>query len=86
VSSSEIAARYNEVIDRQSAYEMLTQKIVPDKEQDHPVSAPSKAMSSSSITNTLSEVAKNPLVKQVARELTRGIFGVLFGKTPTRRR
>ena len=87
VSSSDIASRYNEVIDRQSAYEMLTKKIeaaVEEDDQEEKVS--NKKEESNSIAETISNVTKNPVFKQVARELTRGIFGVLFGKTPTRRR
>ena len=87
VSSSEIASGYNEVIDRESAYEILTKKLVAVTEHDdHSVVASGKTSESSSISDTISAVVKNPIVKQVARELTRGIFGVLFGKTPTRRR
>jgi DNA helicase HerA-like ATPase len=83
VSASDIAREYNEEVDRQSAYEMLSEKIDmasasdtkgDDKESKH------------SISDTLTAVSKNPVVKQVARELTRGIFGMLFGKSPARRR
>ena len=87
VSSSDIAGRYNEVIDRQSAYEMLTKKIVTTEiEDDQPATGSNKKEEGSSIADTISNVAKNPLVKQVAREITRGIFGVLFGKSTSRRR
>ena len=87
VSSSDISARYNEVIDRQSAYEMLLKKIESATESaDEPNEAEQKKGKSSSIGDTIAAVTKNPIVKQVARELTRGIFGMLFGKTPSRRR
>lgn len=86
VSSSQIASEYNEVIDRQSAYEMLTKKFVPAETAEQENTKAKKQDESSSITETISAVTKNPLVKQVARELTRGIFGVLFGKSTTRRR
>jgi DNA helicase HerA-like ATPase len=86
VSSSGIAAHYNEVIDRQSAYEILTQKIAPATKEAENAPIAAAGSKGTSISDTISEVVKNPLVKQVTRELTRGIFGVLFGKTPTRRR
>src|SRR5205085_11929104 len=87
VSSSSIASEYNEVIDRTSAYEMLTNKIAhPVSEENQQSPASSKNTQSTSISDTIAAVSSNPVVRQVARELTRGIFGVLFGKTSTRRR
>ncbi len=87
VSSSEISGLYNEVIDRQSAYEILTKKIETTETQDNQTTVESnKKEEGNSIVNTISNVSKNPIVKQMAREITRGIFGVLFGKTTSRRR
>ncbi len=87
VASSDIAAHYNEVIDRQSAYEILNKKIATEKsDEDQPAAPAGKDSEGNSIVDTISAVSKNPLVKQVARELTRGVFGMLFGKTTTRRR
>ena len=75
------------MIDRQSAYEMLTKKIVTTEiEDDQHATGSNKKEEGSSIADTISNVAKNPLEKQVAREITRGIFGVLFGKSTSRRR
>jgi hypothetical protein len=34
--------------------------------------------------STFEEVISSPMAKQVGRELVRGVFGVLFGKTPRR--
>jgi DNA helicase HerA-like ATPase len=85
VSDSNIADEYNKVIDRESAYEMLNKKIaaaVEDADIDDKPDAKSKA---SGITETISAVANNPIVKQVARDLTRSVFGMLFGKSSRRR-
>ena len=87
VSSSDISGRYNEVIDRQSAYEMLNKKIESaGSNNNQPAESLGKEKEGNSIVDTISAVSKNPILKQVAMELTRGIFGVLFGKTSTRRR
>ena len=87
VSSSDLAGRYNEVLDRQSAFEMLSKKLETAETEDNvPGGNSQKEKEGNSIINTISAVSKNPIVKQVARELTRGIFGVLFGKSTTRRR
>ncbi len=87
VSSSDLAGRYNEVLDRQSAFERLSKKLETAETEDNvPGGNSQKEKEGNSIINTISAVSKNPIVKQVARELTRGIFGVLFGKSTTRRR
>lgn len=85
VNDSSIARAYNEVIDRNSAYEMLTKKIQPDSAP--PVKTIEKAGKKAEaeeggldISKRIAEVSKNPVVKQVARELTRGLMGMLFGK------
>ncbi|HRG10586.1 MAG TPA: ATPase, partial [Cyclobacteriaceae bacterium] len=36
--------------------------------------------------STLEEVMSSPVSKQIGRELVRGVFGMLFGTTRTRRR
>ncbi len=88
VSDSEIAADYNEVIDRKSAYEMLSGKMeaATEESEDKPVSAKDKEAKESTIMDKISDATKNPMVKTVMREVTRGIFGMLFGKSTTRRR
>ncbi len=85
VASSEIASEYNKVIDRESAYEMLTKKIVAAADSEEPAPTAKGKEESAGISDTIAAVTNNPVVKQVARELTRSIFGMLFGK-PTRRR
>jgi hypothetical protein len=87
ISTSQIANQYNEVINRQSAYEMLSQKIESAVEQeDQPKESNSQKEEGNTLVDRITAVSKNPVVKQVARELTRGIFGMLFGKPATRRR
>ncbi|MBK6988157.1 MAG: DUF853 family protein [Bacteroidia bacterium] len=84
VNNSSIARSYNEEIDRNSAYEMLKNKIQPDSAPPvKTVEKPSKKVGEDGgldISKRIAEVSKNPVVKQVARELTRGLMGMLFGK------
>ncbi len=83
VSSSEIAAQYNEVIDRESAYEMLNKKLTPAiSEKGEPAPSEEKTEKGSSVSETIAAVSKNPIV----RDLARGIFGMFFGGTSTRRK
>ena len=87
VSDSEISDGYNEVIDRKSAYEMLSEKIenAAEEADDKSVSTKGKETKESTIMDKISDATKNPMVKTVMREVTRGIFGMLFGKSSTRR-
>jgi uncharacterized protein len=78
LSESKIADKYNEVINRESAYEILTAKIteaVEEKQQQTP-SKPVKEEPS-----FVEKAMKNPFVKTagntIMRELTRGLLGAL---------
>ncbi|HRH67779.1 MAG TPA: DUF853 family protein [Bacteroidia bacterium] len=90
VRNSSIYREYNDVIDRDSAYEMLTRKIKggeddqdpTDKKEDKQKKAEEKP---STITDKISAVANNSTVRMVLREVSRGLLGALLGKTPRRR-
>jgi uncharacterized protein len=78
---SKIAEKYNEVIDRESAFEILTKKISGEGVAQAPQSTAKKAAQEPSFVE---KAMKNPMVKQVGttivRELTRGLLGALgFG-------
>ncbi|MBP6335219.1 MAG: DUF853 family protein [Bacteroidia bacterium] len=90
VSRSKIAGAYNEVIDRESAYEILKKKLENASDSDRPVEK-SKGKASAEQDQTgigerIEAVTKNPLFKTVARELTRGLLGAIFGGTSKSRR
>ncbi|MBP6456474.1 MAG: DUF853 family protein [Chitinophagaceae bacterium] len=89
VSQSKIAAKYNQVIDSQSAYELLNEKLKEasgDKEEEEKTSSSQKEEKS-----TLESILDNPTARQVGRTaasiLTRTLLGALgLGGTSTRRR
>ena len=92
VSRSTMALKYNEVIDRESAFEMLEERL-KGAEEDAPVKpAPKKETSTTTRReeSTIEKVTKNTMVRQVGntlmRELARGLLGVLGLKSTTRRR
>lgn len=91
VSKSRIIRKYNEVMDRESAYEILTAKIEDAGEDAHRNEMERQKTAGRQRTekSTLEKVADSTLTRQigrtVARELTRGILGVLGVKTTTRR-
>lgn len=88
IDSSKIASRYNEEIDRSSAHEILTEKIkaAQSEEQQEALKAQkekaAKASTRKSAQESLFEkILNSPTTRQigrtVARELTRGLLGVL---------
>ncbi len=88
IKKSELVDKYNSVIDRESAYEILTKKLEQRMEDDlQNKSKPdsSKTKHKKEEKSILEEALKNPMVKTVgrtlARELTRGLLGVLGFKS-----
>ncbi len=78
IANSPLASKYNQAVDRASAFEMLSKKIQskttsPETEEETPTNKNEKS--------TLEEMMNSPLAKQVGRtlvrELTRGLLGVL---------
>jgi hypothetical protein len=70
---SALVRKYNEVVDRESAYEILTAKIQGNSSPASQSGKPEKSV--------LETVMESPITKQigraVARELTRGLLGIL---------
>ncbi len=81
VGSSSIAAKYNEVIDSESAYEILNQKLKSLNENAEEETTPVKKKSTKEEKSTLEKISENTMVRQVGRtvfkEVARGLLGVL---------
>ena len=100
IKSSKLIEKYNETIDRESAYEMLNEKLAEAKLREKETAGRTKTKKSRTPTrkrrvrkqkSTFEEILSSPAAKQVGRtfvrELTRGILGVLgLGGTTRRRR
>lgn len=97
ISRSSIVRKYNQVVDRDSAYEILNEKIQEAQEisarQEADKPAPKAGSSSGRQEKSVFEqVISNPTTRQigrtVARELTRGLLGVLGigGSSSSRRK
>jgi DNA helicase HerA-like ATPase len=88
---SQLSVKYDQAIDRESAYEMLTQKLElaakeqaeADKEAEE--EAPSRRSSGRREPSTFETIMKSPATRTIVQEVTRGILGVL-GISTTRRR
>ncbi|HZG01636.1 MAG TPA: helicase HerA-like domain-containing protein [Chitinophagales bacterium] len=94
VSQSAIATKYNAVVDRRSAYEMLQEKIKSANDNESDSTAERKtARTQKEERSTFEQILKSPVARSigvaVAGALTRGLLGSLGVKTrrtTTRRR
>lgn len=92
VNESVLVKKYGEVIDRESAYEILNSKVKDSQKEDDEQSnskGTTKNKKDKEPENSLENFFKNPIVRQVARTtastLTRGLLGMLMGKGSRRR-
>ena len=94
---SQLIKKYNEEIDRESAYEILTKKIEAAKEEEHRQEMEEQrsrgrktSRRSRREKSTFEQVMDSTTTRQigrtVARELTRGLLGALGLRTTSRRR
>lgn len=83
VSSSTIANKYNEVIDRESAFEILNNKLKAAEEESKEAEEekPQRKTKEKEEKSTLEKLSENTMVRQVGRtvmkEVARGLLGVL---------
>ncbi|NNJ52437.1 MAG: DUF853 family protein [Ignavibacteriaceae bacterium] len=94
--SSKLAGKYNETIDRNSAYEILTEKLRVSQElEDKPIKKSKRTKEStrrtrrkkSTVEKVLTSTTSKQIGRTLAREFMRGILGVLgLGGTTRRRR
>lgn len=86
---SHLVVKYNEPLDRESAHEILTAKLEDAQLDSHREVIKEQRSRARSEKSTLDKVFSNTTTRQigrtVARELTRGLLGVLGVKTTTRR-
>ncbi|MFZ1749703.1 MAG: helicase HerA-like domain-containing protein [Saprospiraceae bacterium] len=97
MGKSRIKKKYDEVINRDSAYEILTGKIedaqseeiqkkLREQEEKAESSAPSKGrQEKSTLEKLLNSTTTRQIGRTIAQNLTRGLLGVLGVKTTTRR-
>jgi DNA helicase HerA-like ATPase len=86
---SEQVRRYAAAVDRESAYEILGQRIAPDataNDNAQPEAAPAPAPSARRSKSKWDDVLRSPVARTVATQVTRGLMGALLGKPPPRRR
>ena len=81
LAASHLMSKYNEAVDRESAYELLTkkleQKAVEQKQEEVKKEEEKQKVIKSKEPSTIDKVSKNPLVKTVVREISRGFLGAI---------
>ncbi len=87
VSRSELKGLYNKEIDRNSAYEILHERMNKEEvnhqaEKEAPQRTQGKQAKEQDV---FGDIMKSPITKTIARELTRGLFGVLGLSTSSRK-
>lgn len=89
ISRSHLAPKYEESFDRESAHEILTSKLEDASSEQHKEIVSKQKAAARKGKSTFEKVLSNPTTRQVgrtvAREITRGILGVLGVPTTTRR-
>jgi uncharacterized protein len=95
IGKSFLIRKYNQEIDRESAHEILTRKMEEAHEEKHQEEMKkqreqaTKAVPSRREKSAVEKIISNPTTRQIgntiARELTRGLLGVLGISTTTRR-
>ena len=89
INHSPLVSKYSEVVDRDSAYEILNAKIEDAQLDSHREVIQQQHTRARQEKSTIEKVLSNTTTRQigrtVARELTRGLLGVLGVKAVTRR-
>jgi DNA helicase HerA-like ATPase len=82
VSNSKLVGKYNQDIDRESAFEMLEKKMIQVEEEQQKATLPKPSLPRTRVKeeeSLIEELSKNTMVRQLGRtifrELTRGILG-----------
>ncbi|HNQ13890.1 MAG TPA: DUF853 family protein [Bacteroidia bacterium] len=89
VKRSTLVKKYNQSIDRESAYELLNAKlksIQEEEEEENTDPESKKGKEETVIGKAVDSTVGRQVMRTVARELTRGLLGVLGIKSSTRRR
>ena len=92
ISSSTLTKKYNQEVDRKSAYEILNEKYAVKESEVEEKDAEEKVTKKSTREekSTFEEAINSPIAKQVGRtlvkEIVRGIMGVLGVSTTQRKR
>ncbi len=84
IKQSELYLKYKDPIDPESAYEILSKRMEQSaKAAETEIVAKASTRKVKEEPSMIAEALSSPLAKQIGRELVRGLFGMLLGKTTT---
>ncbi len=90
IQHSDLIREYNVEMDRESAFEMLQRKLdAPSRTSEEDRRTKDQTTSKNEEESTFEQVLKSPITNMIAREVTRGLLGVLglrSGRTRSRSR
>ena len=89
VRESELIDTYYKTIDRESAHEILMERVdemLEEREKQNTEKSKTTRRSSRVEKSTFEKILTSPVANSIARELTRGILGIFGISTTTRRR
>jgi hypothetical protein len=86
VRQSDVYLKYKDPIDPESAYEILTKRLEEQTRQEAEIKEEAAAAKGNGKQEKgmFEEALASPLAKQIGREVVRGVFGMLFGKSTSR--
>ncbi|MBY0425165.1 MAG: DUF853 domain-containing protein, partial [Cytophagales bacterium] len=89
LSSSSYFDKYNETLDSESAYELLSERLQKQLEEQEEI-AQEKASAKVNLggrkeKSTFEQILASPITKQIGKELVRGMFSMLLGSQGRRR-
>ncbi|MBN8701566.1 MAG: DUF853 family protein [Bacteroidetes bacterium] len=89
IANSDLYKKYQEQLDSRSAHDILTERIAAQNNATSEKTTEQKKEKTKPEKSTMEQVLGSPVTKEIGKSLVRGLFGMLFGKTPrstTRRR
>ena len=83
---TEQVRRYAAAVDRESAYEILGQRLETEKDAEAPAPTPKTPAPERRTQSAWTEALHSPVARTIANQVTRGLMGALLGPPPRRRR
>jgi hypothetical protein len=87
---TELVKRYATTVDRESAYEILANRLEPGESQPQaptaPASKPAAPAKEKKVESAWTEALRSPVARTIANQVTRGLMGALLGPPPRRKR
>ena len=85
VRDSSVYRKYKDPIDPESAYEILSRRMEEASKKEEEIKEEKLERSGKAEKGMFEQALSSPLAKQIGREVVRGVFGMLFGKSTSSR-